>query len=81
MPDRGRRRGESLGSIRNLEFNGAEDVNEHETCSTNAVFPVSAGQHTVDLEVVGVGFADTRFGFTSLSAIYVPFGATGSPPE
>ena len=60
--------------------NGAEGVNGDEDCSTNAVVPVSAGEHTVDLDVFGVSEPDTRFEFPSLSAIYVPFGADGSPP-
>ncbi len=68
-------------SARNLELNGAEGVNSDEDCSTNAVVPVSAGQHTVELAATGVTEPDTLFQFTTLSAIYVPFGADGSPPS
>ena len=69
------------GSERRMELDAgaAEAGNREEDCSTNAVVPIAAGMHTVDLE--GAGSEFTYWGDTALSAIYVPFDGTGAPPS
>jgi hypothetical protein len=69
------------GSNRFMDLNGSAGVNREEDCSTNAVVPVSAGTHTVDLEALQVNEPSTKWGETALSAIYIPFGGTGASPS
>jgi hypothetical protein len=69
------------GSTRLMELNATQGVNKDENCSTNVVVPVSAGEHTVDLEASNVSSPSTSFGNTSLSVIYIPFNGTGSSPS
>ena len=68
------------GSEMEMELNGRNDVNREEDCSTNAVVPVSAGTHRIELELVGAG-SNTSSNDRVLSAIYVPFGGTGVSPS
>lgn len=67
-------------SLRYMELNATQGVNEEENCTTNAVVPVAAGTHTVDLEG-DVGALHTAFDSTALSAIYVPFDGIGTAPS
>jgi hypothetical protein len=67
------------GSRRAMALSATQPgVNFEENCSTNAVVPVSAGTHTVDLEATLVSDANTRWKDTALSAIYVPFDGSGA---
>ena len=63
-----------------MELNGRNDVNQEEDCSTNAVVPVSAGTHKVELELISAG-SNTSSNDRVLSAIYIPFGGTGASPS
>ncbi len=65
------------GSERHIELD--HDVNREEDCSTNAVVPVFAGNHTVDLKVRGPS-KNTEYDDTVLSAIYIPFDRNGAQP-
>jgi hypothetical protein len=53
--------------------------NFEENCTTEAVIQVTAGEHTVDFEFVGV-IATTTVDEASLQALFVPFGSTGVVP-
>jgi hypothetical protein len=53
--------------------------NFEENCTTEAVIQVTAGQHTVDFEFVGM-IATTTVDEASLQALFVPFGPTGALP-
>jgi hypothetical protein len=66
------------GSRRIMQLNATQGgVNTHEDCSTNAVVPVAAGTHTVDLDG-SVNAPNTSWGETALSAIYLPFNGSGA---
>jgi PKD repeat protein len=57
------------------------NANRDEDCSTNAVAPASAGNHTVDLTVTSDGEGGTMiYDDTVLSAIYIPFDREGRQP-
>ena len=60
-----------------LNANPAGAGDELEDCSTNAVVPVAAGTHTVEL-VGAVTSSGTVWGDTALWAIYVPFDGSGA---
>lgn len=67
------------GSLRGMALNPfSSSLNSEENCSTNAVVPVSAGTHTVDLEATLVSAPRTNWKDTALSAIYIPFDGSGA---
>ncbi len=71
------------GSERRIDLNGVSNVNQQEDCSTNTVVPVSSGNHTVELvsgELVS-GADGIQYVDTALSAIFVPFGGSGTQPS
>jgi hypothetical protein len=69
------------GSRMIMQLNESQgSVNTQEDCATNAVVPVAAGTHTVDLEGVADG-NNTLWEETTLSAIYIPFNGSGASPS
>ena len=67
------------GSRRSMALSATQPgVNFEENCATNAVVPVSAGTHTVDLEATLVSAPRTNWKDTALSAIYIPFDGSGA---
>ncbi len=65
-------------SLRQIELTAA--TNAQEDCSTNAAWPVAKGMHKVELRALGIDFASTTFGATTLDVIYLPFNKAGQVP-
>lgn len=64
-------------SQRDMELNFT--TNSEENCETHTVAPVQAGSHTVQLRATS-SFMDTNYDNKVVSAMWMPFGATGTPP-
>jgi hypothetical protein len=67
-------------SMRHLELNFS--TNSEEDCETHTVAPVNAGSHSIQLraESVGAPPPDTNYDNKVVSAIWIPYGATGASP-
>lgn len=65
-------------SRRDLELNF--NTNSEEDCETHTVAPVAAGDHSVQLRASS-SFVDTNYDNKVVSAMWIPFGATGAPPK
>jgi hypothetical protein len=65
-------------SRRDMELGIA--TNSEENCETHTVAPVNTGSHTIQLRAES-SFNDTNYDNKVVSAIWVPYGATGSPPN
>jgi hypothetical protein len=64
-------------SRRSLELNFSS--NSEEDCETHTVAPVPAGNHAVQLRASS-SFVDTNYDNKVVSAMWIPFGATGASP-
>lgn len=65
-------------SRRNMELNF--QYNSEENCETHTVVPVQKGSHAVQLRGTS-SFLDTNWDNRVVSAMWVPYGATGARPR